>query len=269
MRILAATGGAEHSDKAIRLAGLIQQMTAGELCIITVLGNEIERVQAEAILRRAKSLVPTNHIKTCVRVGNPADEIVLEAKSNRSNLIVVGERTQHGLARRLLAPTTERIISKMPCPVLIARGQDRLLQSLLVCESGRNPSLLSRLIDHLSPILNQADEITVLHVMSQMVAAPGVPDWELQADAQALMEKHTPEGTMLEKDLARLKRFHVRLRAKIRHGLVVQEILTESQGEDYDMVVIGAHLGKGWERFLLDDLAHELICHTDRPLLVI
>jgi nucleotide-binding universal stress UspA family protein len=83
------------------------------------------------------------------------------------------------------------------------------------------------------------------------------------------MEKHTPEGSLLEDDLARLGKLNVRLEAKVRHGLVVKEILAEAKSGGYDLVVIGAHQGKGWERFLLDDLAHEIISYGDRPLLVI
>lgn len=269
MRILVATGGTDHSDKAIRLAATIQHMSEGELCIISVAAHETERIQAEAILRRAKTLVPTNRVKTCCRIGKAADEIIDEAKSNHIDLIVVGEKTQNGLARCSLTPTVDRIISKLPCPVLITRGQTRSVRRLLVCESGRDPSILSRLTNKLTPILIRVDKITVLHVMSQIAAAPGISDWELEADAQELIEKHTPEGDMLKKDLSSLKHFNIRLEAKIRHGLVVQEILNESKGEDYDLIVIGAHEGKGWERYLLDDLAHDLICHADRPLLVI
>jgi nucleotide-binding universal stress UspA family protein len=102
-----------------------------------------------------------------------------------------------------------------------------------------------------------------------MAAAPGVPGWELRADAKELMQKHTPEGSLLEDDLTRLEQLNVRLEAKVRHGLVVKEILAEARSGDYDLVVIGAHQGRGWERYLLDDLAHEIISFADRPLLVI
>jgi nucleotide-binding universal stress UspA family protein len=109
----------------------------------------------------------------------------------------------------------------------------------------------------------------VLHVMSQIAAAPGVPGWELRADANELIQKHTPEGSLLEDDLARLAQLNVRLEAKVRHGLVVREILAEARSGDYDLVAIGAHRNKGWERYLLDDLAHDIIRHAEWPLLVV
>ncbi len=54
-----------------------------------------------------------------------------------------------------------------------------------------------------------------------------------------------------------------------RADTVVDEILAEAQGGDYDLVVIGAHRGTGWERLLLDDLAQQIIEQMDRPVLVI
>jgi nucleotide-binding universal stress UspA family protein len=118
-------------------------------------------------------------------------------------------------------------------------------------------------------LLRHVDELMVLHVMSQIAAAPGVPGWQLRAEAKELIEQHTPEGTILEEDIVRLAELNVRADAKVRHGMVVREILAEARSGDYDLVVIGAHQIKGWEHFLLDDLAHEIISEADRPLLII
>jgi nucleotide-binding universal stress UspA family protein len=244
-------------------------MVGGRLTLLTVIRDEADRPQAEAILIRAKSLTSAASNQTLIRLGRPAEEIVREAAEGSYDIVVVGERRQHGLTRQLLAPVAEKVIAQMPCPVLIARGEPRPVRKVLVCEGGRDPSLLSRLIARLTVMLRPVDALTVLHVMSQMAAAPGVPGWELRADAGELMREHTYEGSLLESDLERLAALNVRLEAKVRHGLVVREILAEAESGDYDLVVIGAHQGKGWERYLLDDLAHEIISAVDRPLLVV
>ncbi len=270
MRILIATSGSSQSDMAIYLAGLIYQMIDGTLTLMTVIKQESEQIQAKSILVRAKTLIATaSSVQTKIRTGRTAEEIVREAVEGSYDLIIVGEQRYRGLASRLLPPTAVRIIAQMPCPVLIARGTIRPLRRVLVCESGREPSLLNRLIQQLTPLLRRVDELTALHVMSQIAAAPGVPGWELRAEAYELIEKHTIEGSLLEEDLARLAELNVNLEAKVRHGLVVREILAEMRSGDYDLVVIGTHQTKGWQRFLLDDLAQELISQADRPLLVV
>lgn len=270
MRILIATGGSPHSDTAVSLGRYITETTRASVTLLTVIRNEAERVQAEAILARAATLLPVSvKVETNIRLGQPAEQIVREAREGNNDLLLLGERVHHGLSKRILAPTAERVLQQMPCPVLIARGAARPLRRLLVCESGRDPSLLQRLMAQLDPLLVVADALTVLHVMSQIAAGPGVRGWELRADADELIEEQTPEGELLEEDLERLEQLNVHLEAKVRHGLVVKEILKEARSGDYDLVVIGAHQGKSWERFLLDDLAQEIVDHADRPVLVV
>jgi nucleotide-binding universal stress UspA family protein len=157
----------------------------------------------------------------------------------------------------------------MPCPVLIARPKTKELNHLLLCEGGREPSLLDRFVGRLTPLIESANELTVLHVMSQMVAAPGVPGWELRAEADELIAQHTLEGTLLEHDAATISRLPVHLETKIRHGLIVEEILSEANDGDYDLIVIGAHQGSAWERFLLDDLAHQIVTQSNNSILII
>jgi nucleotide-binding universal stress UspA family protein len=105
--------------------------------------------------------------------------------------------------------------------------------------------------------------------MSQMTAGPGVRGKQLRASAEELIQEHTPEGELLERDMEILEQLNLRAQPKIRHGLVVDEILEEARSGNYDLVVIGAHRGAGWERFLLDDLAYQIIEQMNHPVLVV
>jgi nucleotide-binding universal stress UspA family protein len=271
MRILIATGGAAHSDVAVELGGWLANATGSQPTVLTVIRREGEREQARAIQVRAMTLMGTSagKVRTAIRIGSPAEQIVREAEEGDYNLIVLGDRLHHRFTARLLAPTTERVIAHKPCPVLVAREQSRPLHRILVCEGGREPALLTRLLEQLMPLFKVVEELTVLHVMSQIAAGPGVADWELQADADQLIERETREGRLLENDLEALQQLNIRPRATIRHGLVVNEILMETRRGDYDLLVIGAHLSAGWERFLLDDLAKQIIHQADRSVLVV
>jgi nucleotide-binding universal stress UspA family protein len=122
---------------------------------------------------------------------------------------------------------------------------------------------------HLPAILQGATDVTVLHVMSQISAAPSVRGEDLQYTAEQLIQSGAPEGEILEHDLDYLKAMDLDLHAKVRHGLVVDEIVDEARSDDYDLVVIGAHRDEGLPRFLLDDLAHELVLDVDRAILVV
>jgi nucleotide-binding universal stress UspA family protein len=111
--------------------------------------------------------------------------------------------------------------------------------------------------------------MVVLHVMSQISAGPGVSGEQLRIGAERLIVDRAPEGELLQRDITALEAIGIRAWAKVRHGLVVDEILQEVRGEAYDLVVIGAYRGVGWHRILLDDLAHRLVVELDRPVLIV
>jgi nucleotide-binding universal stress UspA family protein len=258
---------------AVRFGAHIAASVGATPTLITVIRHASDRPRAEAILARAPQLLqPTvAGAHTRVRLGHPAEEIIREAEEGSYNLVIIGERQRHDpVTRFLLGSTAERVVEHAPCPVVIAKGKIGPPLHILLCDSGADSrTLLGRFTAQLAELLTAETEVTVLHVMSQISAGPGVSDRQLRADAEELIEKHTPEGELLEQDIQFLQQRNLHPRPKVRHGLVVDEILAEARSGDYDLVVIGANRGEGWRRILLDDLAHQIIAEMDRPVLVV
>ncbi len=272
MRLLIATGGSPHSEIALRLGALIAHRAGIVPTVLTVIRDETNRARATPILARACELLGPEvvDLQTKVRVGHAAEEILREAAEGHYDLIILGERRDHDLVTRLLGSTTKRVMEHAPCPVIVAKGKVDPIHRILLCDSGAESlSLLNRFIARLPTLVEGEVELTILHVMSQMTAGPGIPGRQLRADAEELIREHTPEGELLEQDIRILQQSNLHPQAKIRHGLVVDEILDEAHSGDYDLVVIGARRGVGWERLLLDDLARQIIEQMDRPVLVV
>jgi nucleotide-binding universal stress UspA family protein len=295
MRILMTTHGSSDDEVALRFGAQVACASAEPPAILTVIERETDRPQADAILHRARELLahlPAVQLK--IRIGPPAQEIVREAGEGCYDLVIVGERQNPNLLTRFLSGSTGiRVVEHAPCPVIVAKGTIGPIQRILLCDSGAGeppaepatplpplspsnslgiepaPSLLGRLTAQLADLLHGEEEITVLHVMSQISAGPGVKGNQLRAGVEELIDEGTPEGELLVRDVRTLERPGIHARAKVRHGLVVDEILDEARTGDYDLVVIGAHRGEGWQRILLDDLAHRIIVQLDRPVLVV
>jgi nucleotide-binding universal stress UspA family protein len=265
-----ATGGSSHSEKALLFGAQIAQCVDPAPTVLTVIRRTADQPRAETVLQRARQiLIDVPGVKTCIRVGRPAEQIIAEAREGAFDLIIVGERQSHTLKARVLGSTAVQVVEHAACPVIIAKGEIRPIKRILLCDSGAViPSLLSRFTAQLADMLMGEEEIAVLHVMSQITAWPGVPDQDLQASANELIEEHTPEGEWLASDLQVLSHPGIHAQAKVRHGVVIDEILAES-AENYDLVVIGAHREAGWQRVLLEDIAHEIITRVNRSVLVV
>jgi nucleotide-binding universal stress UspA family protein len=272
MRILIATHDSPNADRTLRFSAQILRQVSEPALMLTVVKDEADRPQAEEYLARAcASFEPSiPRMQTRVRVGPPAQEIIREAEEGDYELLIAGISDGARVAERLLGSTALRVAEQAPCPVLIVKGQVGPIRRILLCDSGAEiPSPLGRFTVRLAESIGGEEEVTVLHVMSQISAGPGVRGSQLRAVAEELIQEETPEGRLLKHDLQDLDHPGIRPSPKVRHGLVVDEILAEARGGSYDLVVIGAYRGKGWQRFLLDDLARKLLTQLDRSVLVV
>jgi nucleotide-binding universal stress UspA family protein len=269
LHILVAVKGVTFSENTARLTASIIDATGGKMTLLRVILDEQRLAQAQVDLERFAELITPNPVRTLVRIGQASVEISAEAASGEYDLVVIGERPENTLLKRLFARTAEKVIRSAACPVLIARQRTNALKRLLICEGGQSTRLLPALTGKLAPLMLAAEKIVILHVMSQMTALPGIRGWELRADADELIDQHTPEGIRLEYDQEVLKQLNVPVEVKVRHGLVVDEIISEAEAQDFDVIVMGMPAVTGLQRYLVDDPVHKILLHGTRPVLVV
>lgn len=281
MRILIPITRSPLREPALRLGAQIAARAGDPPTLLTVIRDESRRAEGEAILESGQQVLgpEISQVQSVIRVGHAAEQILSEAEHGQYELIIIGEREKEGLVTRfVLGSTSGRVAEHAPCPVMIAKGQVREIRRVLVCDSWVErpgdtsplvPPVLNRTAAQLLEMFKGDEQVTVLHVMSQISASPGVDSRQLRAEAEEMMAQPSPEGELLKRDIDQLARIGVKTRAKIRHGLVVDEILDEARSGDYDLVVIGAHRGKGWQRVLLDDIARKTLAAVDRPILIV
>ncbi len=80
-----------------------------------------ERTAQDVLQRTVAELHTLAPVKTVVRRGSPADEIVCYATESGVGLIVLGSRGWGEMHAVLLGSVSERVLHTAPCPVLIAR----------------------------------------------------------------------------------------------------------------------------------------------------
>jgi nucleotide-binding universal stress UspA family protein len=62
--------------------------------------------------------------ETVVAVGVPHREIVEIARERRADLIVMATHGRGPVGHALIGSTTERVLHRAPCPVMVVRGRD-------------------------------------------------------------------------------------------------------------------------------------------------
>lgn len=289
MHILLCTDGSPHGQAALRFGASLARGSRKPATLLGVIERPQHRAQVERALQAGKGWLedaPEPQIK--VREGQASKQILEEAASCECDMVVVGTRGRRGVTRFLLGSTAKRIIERSAVPVLLVQGRHDAVKRILVCTAGGKPGLVAITVAGRVARLAGA-QVTVLHVMSQLPASPVLPHagalklmpqtpapshssdaqiGDLDASAEELMKGSTREGVHLREALAILADMDVPAQARVRHGLVLDEILDEICQEDYDLVAVGSQPHGGWMRFLLDDVSQHIIDCTDRPVLV-
>lgn len=272
VRILAATRDPEHTRLVLDLAGHLSRSLGASVTLLTVLRDEADRGDGQAVLHRAMELLgdrlPGGRAAPLQRIGHPAEEILDELEAGDYALVVLGDREhQNPLARLVLGSTVERVIEHAPCAVAVAKGQVGPIRSVLLCDGGAAESPLVEVVAaQLPDLLARADIVTVLHVRSEMSAGPSAASPETGDAAEA--HDASRESRVIERELAALGRLGIRTRLVLRQGLVVDEVAAEAEASAADLVVIGAHRGEGWRRVLISNVAREIFREVQRPILV-
>ncbi len=290
MRILLCTGGSPHGQGALRFGAMLARGSTEPATLLGVAERPEDRTRVERALQEGEGWLadaPTPRVK--VRVGHAAEQILEEAAPGEYDLVVVGTRGRHGITRFLLGSTAERIARQASAPVLLVQESAESLERILVCTAGGEPGLAAvRMGGRVARLVGA--RVTVLHVMSQLPGSPVPPHAGalqvmpqtpapqeapeaqaecLQATAEELMGRDTWEGVHLREALAILAEMEVPAVARVRHGLILDEITDEIREGDHDLIVVGTKPVDGWMRFLLNDVSQQIIGCTDRPVLVV
>jgi nucleotide-binding universal stress UspA family protein len=272
MRTLIIINNSPHDEGVLQYSAQIIAKSNLESTIMMIIPKkQVETLQnAEIILAQAQDRLRINKLQKKVRVGTPVKEIIKETKTGEYELLILGCLSSPRSDCLTPGSSFTQIVEGVPCSTLIVREKAPQVKRLLLCDSGSESAQSTRdFTARLVNLIEGEEQITILHVMSQISAGPGIRGDQLRSDADELINAHTPEGELLERDIEELKQAGVHTDPKIRHGLVVDEILEEARKGEYDLVVIGAHIPVGWRKFLLDNIARKIVTQIDRSILIV
>ncbi len=188
--------------------------------------------------------------KLVVKEGDPAEEILNIAGSEKYDMIVLGSHEQSYLRGFLLGAVHAKILHNAEQPVLIVR-QFREIQRVLIVYRGSETDKAA--LQFTAPFLKAKNaEITLLHV---------------QETAQRESDEFARESLQLGANI--LRKFDFEPITKMTKGDFVEQILKEVAVHRYDLVVLGAY-GHNRPKYLklISDEALNLARLTTRPILV-
>ena len=201
-----------------------------------------------------------------VRQGNAPRCILSVAEKENMEVIVMGTHGRRGFDRLVLGSTTDRVIRKAACPVLVASdcshnslnagpdGRHRLSR-ILYCTDFSNNSAQARSYA-ISVAAEYGAELVLLHV----VESPSDP---------ARTEEIAERTQELDKLVSETERKNLNLRSVVRFGKAYEEIVRYAIEAQANLIVMTARGGDAVDRAVFGSTTYRVIQLGPCPVLAI
>ncbi|MDD1017329.1 universal stress protein [Pseudomonas rubra] len=200
-----------------------------------------------------------------VAPGTVATEITRVVQDKRTDLLVCGAKGQNLARRLLLGSTVQRMLNRMPCPLLVVKQAPREAYRSLLVPVDFSPSSL-RAIELAKAVAPQA-EIILLHVYE-------APFESSMRFAHIDQDTLTHYRNVIKKDaveqLAALSQAAgvADARQIVVHGDPSWRILEQEQELDCDLIVIGKQGESALEELLIGSVTKHVLNESQCDVLV-
>jgi nucleotide-binding universal stress UspA family protein len=269
MRFLICSDGKPAADNAIKVGGPLAAACHAKTTLLGIAEEPAdEKPLSQALETQAKSLrddgVSPNIV---IETGEPIGQILDQTSKVVYDLVVIGARWTGTSGHYWRSQTTYELIKAIPPPVLVAMGERREFKRFLLCTGGKE--FIEGAVQLTGKIAAGAGaSVTLLHVMAEPPAL--YADLiRLEEDADLLLKSHSELGRNLTQQRKDLEALGVTTEVRVRHGIVIDQVLAEARDGKYDIIVTGSSQARGpWRHFIMGDLTRMILNHAESPVLV-
>lgn len=276
--IIVATDFSELSDTAVRSAARLARGHEATIHVLHVvrlpfvqttydvnvpqsvwegLRDEI-RVQMDAVCERLAAEGVTRIERLISENLQPAEFIEQHARSLEADLVVLATHGRQGLAHAFLGSIAEKTLRTCPSPVLVVKQEgipEQGLRRILVASDFSEHSNHAQALA-VSLARSSGASIDLLHVLEEapeyaIRVAPEIAEFEAQARAQS-MERLEAAGAELEKT-------GLSVRTHLEKGYPPDLISRQAASSESDLIVMGTHGHRGFDRLALGSIAERTI----------
>jgi nucleotide-binding universal stress UspA family protein len=214
-----------------------------------------------------KHLRPGVEPELAVDQGNASDLILLFAQKQNVELIVMGTHGRRGFDRFVLGSTTDRVVRRACCPVLVVSnpadnimttgpdGKHRLSRILYCTDFSLNSE---RALQYAISVASEyGAEVTMFHVIE------GAPD---PTTAQAIIAARTKQ---LDKLVSDNQCEHLNVRTAARCGKPYKEIVGYAKEVQAHLIIMTARGGDAVDRAIFGSTTYRVIQLGPCPVLAV
>jgi len=270
MKILICSDGSDQAETTVRFGGLIAKASNAETTILGITEKPSEEDTIFDSLKRARDLLKEVGVtaELITKSGDPIEEILKRTEETEYDLVVIGAIRKGTRGPFLMSAKAYKIIKAVAPPVLIVMGDRPALKQILICSGGEK--YIDAAVDFAGQMARDAQAtVTLFHVMSDPPAV--YSDLiKMEEDINLLLHSNSALGQNLRREKEELEKMGVDSEVRLRHGLVLSEVLKEIKRGQYDLVVTGSSPDRSTLRtYILGNITREIVNRAECPVLVV
>jgi len=291
MRVLATTDGSKEATAALRAACRLLSKADRQVDVLYVAGEprvpqsggiaqrafqHHAAAEARRILEGAKKALAEEGVDslTLSETGSPAGVIMTEADDY--DVTVIGAKGRDVRTNGGLGPVASRVVEHANGCVLVGRQppEDRQARILVPVDGSAGSK---HALDALNEFFDlESADITLLHVLetawlpeSREEESLGEGDIDFAQAAQVLAELRREGEKLLADAHSSMAENHPGVTTTIREGVPANEILSEADQGDYDLVVVGANEANDMKHSVLGSVSSKVAWNAPCSVLVV
>jgi nucleotide-binding universal stress UspA family protein len=268
MKILVCSDGSIRAWKELDFAGILAKATGAGITILGLAEEQTEAVPKP--LQQGQRSLEQKDISTelIMKYGEPLAEIVSQTKQDQYDIVVTGVERRAGHGFYLRSAKIYSISEAISPPLLMVPEFRPEIKRILLCSGGG--TYIDNAVKFTGPLARACGaSVTILNILAEPPAMHARLV-SLEEDIRALLNSNCALSKNLKHAKSVIEQSGAEADIRIRHGIVINEILKEASESDCDLIVAGSYpVPDPWRDYVIGNVTRKIINRADRPVLII
>jgi len=267
MNILIYLDSERYNHPPVMMGKIIARATKARLNVLVVIPKDGHPENGEAVADQVKIDLDGLSSRVSIKQGSPGAIIKEELlKEDYQLLITNADRISRFKKSVDVDPM---LIKQSIISLLLTQNTKPKLDKILLC-SGCKEDDFSLITQGAGFAHDLGASVTLLHVFPGAVPTMYTGLDQIDETVEEVLQTETPFAQHLRHAVEILEEMKIDSEVKIRRGIPIEEIIRETQLENYDLVIIGSSKAhEGLKEMIMGNLTIKIIDKIELPVLVI
>lgn len=267
MKILIILDSESYNHPPVMMGKIISRAVSGSVDILVVVPRGGHPENGQAVAQQAALDLGEISPRVLIEEGETT-AVIKQALENQTYQLVIVNADRIPRLRKTVE-VDPLLIKQSQISLLVTQHSKPKIDRILLCTAcSENDHSLVQQAAGLAAALGAA--VTMLHVCAGAVPTMYTGLDQIDETVEELLQTDTSYAQHLRKGVEILNEHQIESEVKIRRGIPLEEVVRETQVENYDLVVIGSSaVHRGLKEMLLGNLAIKIVDQVELPVLIV